>query len=86
MTPYRVIVATTTGAFVAWTPDQTAEPARLAGSGSMLFAGMLRAIASARSHMRRTDVHQIQIRTNQDRKILVYNRRPDGSFAHYRAE
>lgn len=86
MTPYRVIVATAAGAFVAWTPDQTADPARLQGSGALLFAGIVRAIAAARYHLRGADVRQVQIRTNQDRKVLVYNRRPDGTFTHYRAD
>jgi len=85
MTPYRVAVFTEAGGFHAWTPDTTAEPWR-AGSGSFCFAGGLRAIATARYHLRGADVRQVQIRTNQDRKILIYNKHDDGTITHYRAE
>ena len=86
MTPYRVIVATCHGAFVAWTPDQSADPARLQGSGALLFAGVVRAIAAARYHLRGADVRQVQIRTNQDRTILIYHKAADGRITFYRGE
>lgn len=74
------------GAWCAWTLDRTAEPWRLAVSGTSCFAGGVRAVQAARAALRDPRVTQVQIRTNQDRKILVYNRSSDGKVTYYGAD
>lgn len=66
----------------AWTPDTTAEPHR-EGYGSFCYLGGLRALAAARRAFRQSGVTQVQIRTNQDRKVLIFNRRNDGRIDCY---
>lgn len=72
-----------TAAFDGWISDQSAEPWRLTGSGSFCYAGALRAIAAARQYLRQSATSQVQIRTNQDRKVLIYNKAADGRVTHY---
>jgi hypothetical protein len=100
-TPYRVIVFGTSTrtigrgkrqrtetrgyAFHGWTPDQSAEPSRMPGSGTFCYAGAIRAIVAARAYLARPGINQVQIRTNQDHTVLVYNKQPDGSIVHYAA-
>jgi hypothetical protein len=70
----------TTGyGFQSWTPIQFFDAGpRLPGAGSFLYPGALRAIQAARKHLREPEVHQVQIRTNQDRKVLTYDKHADG--------
>ena len=71
---------------MGWTADQTAEPGRLQGSGTFCYAGALRAIAAVRQYFQQPSVYQVQIRTNQDQTVLVYNRQIDGRITFYRSE
>ena len=72
--------------WLGWTADQAAEPARLIGSGTFLYYGALRALIAVRQAFRDPRVRQVQIRTNQDCAVLIYNRQPDGRVTHYRAD
>lgn len=71
--------------YFGWTADQSAEPARLPESGTFVYNGGIRVIVAARQYLTLPDVHQVQIRTNQDRKILIYNKQADGRISSYRA-
>jgi len=70
-------------AWQGWTADQSAEPWRLAGAGTFVFNGGLRAVQAARAALRQANVDQVQIRTNQGRSVLVYNKRADGTIYAY---
>jgi hypothetical protein len=72
-------------AWQGWTADQSAEAGRLAGSGSFVYNGGVRAVAAARAYLRQGNVDQVQIRTNQDRKVIVYNKCANGTITHYDA-
>ena len=94
VTPYRIAVAatgtqikgkgkqqrtvTTHYAYMGWTADQSAEPHRLQGSGTFMYLGGLRVVAAARKYLALPETTQVQIRTNQDRKVLVYHKHADG--------
>lgn len=82
----RTTIARVRAGYVAWSDDQTPEPARLPGSGTFLFAGALRAVARVHREFRDPRVVQVSLRTNQDRTLLVYNRQADGRITHYSAE
>ncbi len=101
LTPYRVIVcqqvSKTTGrgpkrkttmigsAFVAWNPDASIEPGRLANSGSFLWPGIHAARAVAMDYLTQlgTTYHQVQVRTNQDRTVYLWNKSSDGRITGY---
>lgn len=85
MRTYTLLVVAGRSAWFGWTADQTAEPWRLPGSGTFCFAGGIRAIAYARACLRLTDVTQVQIRTNQSAKVLIYNKHANGAVTHYDA-
>jgi len=72
-------------AWQGWTADQSAGSGRLPGSGSFVFHGALRAVAAAHAALRQAHVDQVQIRTNQDRKVIVYNKCANGTITHYDA-
>lgn len=81
---YSAIEPTSYG-YQGWTADQSAERSRLPGSGTFVFNGGLRAVVAARRYLRDSRTYQVQIRTNQDRKVLVYNRQHDGRITCYNA-
>jgi hypothetical protein len=74
-------------AWCAWSPDQCASfgEGRLSGSGTFLFAGFIRARQTALRAFANEDVRQVSVRTNQDRTVFVWNRRPDGQVVGYDA-
>lgn len=94
VTPYRIAVfasgtqtkgkgkrqraITTHYAYMGWTADQSAERSRLEGSGTFLYNGGLRVIVAARKYLALPETTQVQIRTNQDRKVLIYFKHADG--------
>jgi hypothetical protein len=95
LTPYRVIVCATREmkrgrktervgvAWVAWNPtltDHSAHAGRLDGSGSFLWLGLRDAKNAVAAAFLDPTVHQVQIRTNQDRKIAVFNRGYKASY------
>ena len=95
LTPYRVIVFATREitrgrgrkakterigvGWDAWNPDHTFEPARLEGSGSFLWLGLRDAKNAVGAAFLDPTVHQVQIRTNQDRKVAIYYRGYQGA-------
>ena len=77
MTPYRVIVFGAARAYHVWHNADQDQP--------YLFPA-IRAIVKAREYLQFSEVRQVQIRTNQDRKVLIYNKADDGRIAFYRGE
>ena len=98
-TPYRIVVFTqstvTTGkgkraktktvgsAYMGWTPTQSYQEARLEGAGSFLYPGLRAVRYAAYAYLALADTHQVQIRTNLDRKVYVYNKSADGRITGY---
>ena len=72
-------------AFVLWNPDNTFEPSRLKDSGTFQWNGLHAVRAAAIAAFERPEVHQVSIRTNQDRSLYVFNRQSDGSIRGYAA-
>lgn len=99
--PYRVIAAATGSrtigrgkrrrteqtsyGYVLWTADTSAEPWR-EGYGSFCFSGLHRVRAAALSELQKPEVHQVQVRTNQDRTLYVWNKHSNGQITGYRAD
>ena len=61
-------------AWIGWHADHTVEPGRLAGSGSFCFPGIRTAYTAVRRYLEEPGVHQVQLRTNQDRTLYVWHR------------
>lgn len=92
MTPFRVVAFGTEQigrckprgfGFVVWNPDHTLEPGRLPGSGCFIWRGVHAARGAAMAIFDDPRVHQVQIRTNQDRALWIYNRHHDGRITGY---
>lgn len=99
MTPYRLVIFATGQrtigrgkrqrtetigcAFMGWTADQTAEPHRLTGSGTFLYHGGIKACVAARQYLAQPNVHQVSVRTNQDRVVFRYVKASDGRIEMY---
>lgn len=66
-----------------WTPEQSYQEARLPSAGSFLFPGLFAVRAAALAEFAKPGVHQVQIRTNQDRIVYIFNRRADGQVSGY---
>ncbi len=98
-TPYRIVVFTqatvTTGkgkrqktktvgsAYMGWTPRQAYQEARLEGAGSFLYPGIRAVRYAAYEYLALNETHQVQIRTNQDRKVYIFNKHADGRISGY---
>ena len=61
--------------YVLWNPSRECEPWRLPSSGSFLWPG-LHAVrdAALRAFTNDPNVHQVSIRTNQDREVFRFYR------------
>lgn len=101
MTPYRIAVfasaqvpisrrskklKTVSYGYLGWTARQEFDAgARLPGAGSFLFSG-LRCVRAVRDYLALPETHQVQIRTNQDRTLYIYNKHSDGRITGYAPE
>lgn len=70
-------------AYVLWTEDQTAEPHRLEGSGTFLFAGLHVVRAAALAELAKNGINQVSICTNQDRSVYRFVKQHDGRITGY---
>lgn len=84
--PYRVVVFTAKYAYELWTPEQHYQEARLPSAGSFLFPGIHRVREAAILALALQDTRQAQIRTNQDRKVWLFNKHPDGRITGYKPD
>lgn len=70
--------------YMGWTPLQTYDKgARLPNAGSFLYPGIVAVRKAAMVYLAIPSTHQVQIRTNQDRKVYLWNKHPDGSITGY---
>ena len=83
MTPYIIAVFTETRGYQLWTPEQHFSEGRLPGAGSFLFPGIHAARRAALDTFLRPDTVQVQVRTNQDRTVYLWNKWRDGSITGY---
>lgn len=70
-------------AYLAWTPNQVAEPWRLTGGGTFLFAGLHVVRSEALRLLALSATEQVSIRTNQDHTVYRFVKRADGSIIGY---
>jgi hypothetical protein len=77
-------------AVVAWNGDDEArklfDPGRLPGAGTFCWPGLTAARRAALAQFADPTVHQVQVRTNQDRPVYLWNRHSDGRISGYRPE
>lgn len=73
--------------YISWNADEVArnmyDPGRLPGSGTFCYPGMYAAREAALRELSKLEVHQVSVRTNQDRPVYRYFKRPDGRITGY---
>jgi hypothetical protein len=70
-------------AFMGWTPVQSYQEARLPSDGSFLYPGIVEVRRAAMEYLARPEVHQVQVKTNQDASIYIWNKHADGRITGY---
>jgi|SRR5271166_4570596 len=73
-------------AWISWTPTQAYQEARLPSAGSFLYPGIFAVRRAAMDAFKDSSVCQVQVRTNQDRKVYLWNRHSDGRISGYRPD
>jgi hypothetical protein len=76
-------IVPTSYAFMGWTPEQSYQEARLPSAGSFLYPGIVAVRRAAMEYLARPEVHQVQVRTNQDAKVYIWNKHTDGRITGY---
>lgn len=76
----------TTVAWFGWTEKQAYREARLPSAGSFLYPGIHAVRRAAMAMFEQSGVRQVQIRTNQDQNVYLWNKHLDGSITGYRPE
>lgn len=94
--PYRIVIFSRGAlkglkgqrgyAYHGWTSTQHYIEARLPNAGSFLFPGLYAVRRAAMEYLALPETHQVQIRTNQDRKLYLWNKHADGTISGYRPE
>ena len=69
-----------------WNPDHSHEPGRLPGSGSFTWVGIVAVRKAAMEYLSQPHTFQVQVLTNQSRKLYVWNKQLDGTITGYRPE
>ena len=72
--------------YCLWTETQHYQEARLPSAGSFLFPGIHAVRDAAIAELSKPDVYQVQVRTNQDRKVYLWNKHADGRITSYRPD
>src|SRR5271157_1209126 len=65
--------------FFGWTPVKSYREARLPSAGSFLYPGIVAVRKAAMDYLAQPNVFQVQVRTNQDRKVFIWNKHEDGT-------
>lgn len=73
-------------AFDGWHEEQSYQEARLPGAGSFLYPGIFAARAAALEFLALPGTTQVQVKTNQDKKVYLFNKHADGTVTGYRPE
>jgi hypothetical protein len=69
-----------------WNPDSSHEPGRLPGSGSFTWVGIVAVRKAAMEYLSQPHTFQVQVLTNQSRKLYIWNKDVDGRISGYRPE
>jgi hypothetical protein len=69
--------------FQLWTEVQAYREARLPSAGSFLFPGLHAVRQAALDALAKPNVYQVQIKTNQDRTVYLWNKHRDGRVTGY---
>lgn len=73
--------------FHAWNDSDEARQlydlGRLPGAGTFCWPGLHAVRAEAMRQVSQSGIHQISVRTNQDRRVYRYFKQPDGRIAGY---
>ena len=77
------MIEKTTVAWFSWTPEQFYQEARLPGAGSFFYPGLFAVREAAMDAFKDSSVRQVQVRTNQDKKLWLWNRHSDGTISGY---
>lgn len=72
--------------YMGWNPVQVYQEARLPNAGSFLYPGITAVRQAAMDYLALSTTYQVSIRTNQDRSVYVYHKRPDGAITGYATE
>lgn len=73
-------------AYMGWNPMQHFSEGRLPGDGSFLYPGIFAVRREAMKYLALPETQQVQIRTNQDRTVYLFNKHIDGRISGYRPE
>lgn len=66
-----------------WTPVQSYHEARLPSAGSFLYPGIFAVRKAVMEYLAQSNVVQVQVRTNDDRKVYIWNKHEDGTITGY---
>lgn len=69
--------------YTLWTHEQAYQEARLSSAGSFLFPGIHAVRRAAMDALQRPNTYQVQVRTNQDRLVYLWNKHADGRISGY---
>lgn len=70
-------------AYMGWNPLQSYQEARLPSAGSFLYPGIFAVRRAAMAELAKPEVHQVSIRTNQDRPVYRFFKQADGRITGY---
>ena len=70
--------------FMGWTPVQVFDRgARLPNAGSFLYPGIVAVRKAAMEYLSNPNVHQVSVRTDQDKQVYRYFKQADGQITGY---
>jgi hypothetical protein len=69
---------------MGWTPVQVFDRgARLPNAGSFLYPGIVAVRKAAMEYLSNPNVHQVSVRTDQDKQVYRYFKQADGQITCY---
>jgi len=69
-----------------WNPENSHEPGRLPGSGSFTWVGIVAVRKAAMEYLNQPHTMQVQVLTNQSRKLYIWNKDVFGNISGYRPD
>ena len=69
-----------------WNPDNRHEPGRLPNSGCFTWVGIVAVRKAAMEYLAKPHTFQVQVTTNQSRKLYIWNKDVFGRISGYRPE
>lgn len=72
--------------FQGWNPDNRHEPGRLPSSGCFTWVGIVAVRKAAMEYLSQPHTFQVQVLTNQSRKLYIWNKDVFGRVTGYRPD